>query len=87
MRASCRHRRREYLERGQIYFSCEPEETVLPAVVEALGPDFIMYASDYPHWDGEFPESTRGLRERTDISEETRAKILAQNAERFFKIA
>ncbi|MEE9606755.1 MAG: amidohydrolase family protein [Myxococcota bacterium] len=78
---------REYLERGQIYFSCEPEETVLPAVVEALGPDFIMYASDYPHWDGEFPESTRGLRERTDISEETRAKILAQNAERFFKIA
>ena len=36
--------------------------------VDALGPDFVMYASDYPHWDGEFPKSTRALRTRTDLS-------------------
>jgi predicted TIM-barrel fold metal-dependent hydrolase len=75
---------REYIERGQIYVSCEPDETVLPAVLEALGPDFVMYASDYPHWDGEFPESTRALRSRTDISESARRKILAENARRFY---
>lgn len=75
---------REYVERGQVYVSCEPDETVLPAVVDALGADFILYASDYPHWDCEFPESTRPLRERRDIDDATRAKILGGNAERFF---
>jgi predicted TIM-barrel fold metal-dependent hydrolase len=77
---------RQYLERGQIYVSCEPDETVLPAVIDALGDDFILYASDYPHWDGEFPESTRPLRTRSDISEASRAKILAHNAVRFFRL-
>jgi hypothetical protein len=75
---------REYIGRGQVYVSCEPDETVLPAVIDALGPDFIMYASDYPHWDGEFPESTRALRTRTDISEADRRKLLADNARRFY---
>lgn len=77
---------REYLERGQVYVSCEPDETVLPAVVEALGADFIMYASDYPHWDGEFPESTRPLRERADLDEDARARILGENARRFYRL-
>ncbi len=77
---------REYLERGQIYLSCEPEEPILPAVVEDLGADFIMYASDYPHWDSDFPESTRPLRERKDLSEPVRAKILGENAQRFFAL-
>jgi len=78
---------RDYLARGQIYVSCEPDESVLPAVIEACGDDFIMYASDYPHWDGEFPESTLPLRTRTDISELSRAKILAANAVRFFALS
>ncbi len=77
---------REYLARGQIYVSCEPEETVLPAVVDALGDDFILYASDYPHWDSEFPESSKAMRERSDISEASRNKILFENAQRFYSI-
>jgi predicted TIM-barrel fold metal-dependent hydrolase len=75
---------REYLERGQIYVSCEPEETILPGVIDACGDDFILYASDYPHWDSEFPESSRPLRERSDLSESSRAKLLGENARRFF---
>ncbi len=75
---------REYLARGQIYVSCEPGESLLPAVVETLGSEFILFASDYPHWDGEFPESTRPLRERRDLDDKARARILAENAERFF---
>ncbi len=75
---------REYLARGQIYVSCEPEETILPGVIAAYGDDFILYASDYPHWDSEFPESSRPLRERKDLSEASRAKLLGANAKRFF---
>jgi Amidohydrolase len=52
-----------------------------------LGDDFIMFASDYPHWDGEWPESTKHLRSRPDISEETRAKIGAGNAQRFYGLS
>lgn len=78
---------REYLERGQIWVSCEPEEAMLPAVVGELGRDFIMYASDYPHWDSEFPHSSRPLRERDDIDETTRQAILGGNAARFYGLA
>jgi predicted TIM-barrel fold metal-dependent hydrolase len=75
---------REYIAAGNVWVSCEPEEPILPAVVDVLGPDFIMYASDYPHWDGSWPESTKPLRERGDLAEDTRAKIAGANARRFY---
>ena len=74
----------EYLTAGNIWATCEPEEPILPGVIDVLGDDFIMFASDYPHWDGEWPESTKHLRNRPDISEETRAKIGGLNALRFY---
>jgi predicted TIM-barrel fold metal-dependent hydrolase len=56
-------------------------------VIDALGPDFVMYASDYPHWDGEFPESTRALRSRADLSDTARRKVLGENAVRFYGLS
>ena len=67
-----------------MWVSCEPEEAILPAVAATLGPDFIMYASDYPHWDSDWPESTRPLRERRDLAEDVRAKIAGTNARRLY---
>lgn len=75
---------REYVEAGNIWVSCEPEEPILPGVVDVLGGDFIMFASDYPHWDGEWPDSTKPLRTRSDIDEAARTKISGQNARRFY---
>ena len=75
---------REYVEAGNIWVSCEPAEPILPGVVDVLGDDFIMFASDYPHWDGDWPESTRHLRTRSDISEASRQKIGGGNAVRFY---
>jgi predicted TIM-barrel fold metal-dependent hydrolase len=66
--------------------SCEPEEPILPAVVDILGSDFIMYASDYPHWDGEWPNSTKPLRERSDLKDDARRKIAGDNARRFYRL-
>jgi predicted TIM-barrel fold metal-dependent hydrolase len=79
-----RHDPREYVGRGNVWVSCEAGETVLPAVVDALGGDFLLYASDYPHWDSEFPDSAKTLRERTDLGDDAKAKILGGNAQRFF---
>lgn len=81
------HDPREYIEAGNVYVSCEPEEPILPGVIDVLGSDFIMYASDYPHWDGDWPESTKHLRSRGDVSEDDRAKIAGGNAQRFYNLA
>ena len=75
---------RRYIEAGNVWVSCEPEEAILPAVAATLGPDFIMYASYYPHWDSDWPESTRPLRERRDLAEDVRAKIAGTNARRLY---
>ena len=72
------------MEAGNIIVTCEPEEEILAGQREVLGDDFIMFASDYPHWDGEWPESTKHLRTRPDISEAARAKIGGRNAQRFY---
>jgi predicted TIM-barrel fold metal-dependent hydrolase len=75
---------REYLARGQIFVTCESGEPLLGATADALGHDWIGWASDYPHWDSEFPESSQPLRQRADLSETARAAILGGNAARFF---
>jgi predicted TIM-barrel fold metal-dependent hydrolase len=77
----------EYLRAGNVWVSCEPEEPILPGVIDVLGDDFIMYASDYPHWDGAWPESTKHLRTRPDLPESSREKIAGGNALRFYGIA
>lgn len=64
--------------------TCEPEEPILPGVIDVLRDDFIMFASDYPHWDGEWPESTKPLRNRADIGEQSREKIAGLNALCFY---
>jgi len=76
----------EYLARGQIFLTCEGEEPILRGVIDVLGDDFIMFASDFPHWDSDWPESTRPMVERSDVTETSRAKILAENARRFFRL-
>lgn len=76
----------EYLERGQIFLTCEGEEPILPGVIDVLGDDWIMYASDFPHWDSDYPNATRAMVSRDDISESSREKILSVNAERFFRL-
>ncbi len=77
---------RHYIEAGNVWVSCESEESILPAVAQLCGPDFIMYASDYPHWDSDWPESTRPLRERRDLSDDVRRKVAGANARRFYRL-
>jgi predicted TIM-barrel fold metal-dependent hydrolase len=56
------------------------------AVRGFLGDDVLMYASDYPHSECQFPE-TVGNFLKWEMPQETRAKLMAGNASRFFKQA
>jgi predicted TIM-barrel fold metal-dependent hydrolase len=77
---------RDYVEAGNVWVSCEPEEPILPAVVDVLGADFIMYASDYPHWDSDFPHTVAAVRGRRDLSDAAKAEILGGTAARLYQL-
>jgi predicted TIM-barrel fold metal-dependent hydrolase len=71
---------------GRIFFSCEASESLLPVVVSKIGEDVLLYASDYPHWDMDYPDSARELWARNDLSERLKRKILGENARRVYKL-
>lgn len=75
----------EYIRGGHIFFGAESEEWMIPTVIRYLGSDqTLLYSSDYPHWDGEFPNSTRTLVERTDLTDQNKRNIIGENARRFY---
>ena len=76
----------EYVARGQCIFSCEPEEKALAWAAGEIGPDRIMYASDYPHWDSDFPNTVAPIRDRSDLSEQAKAHVLGGTAARFYAV-
>lgn len=74
----------EIMRSEQCFYSCEPEED-LRHTLEIVGEDRIMYASDYAHWDCEFPESVNLIKQQP-ISDRARRKILAENASRLYRL-
>ena len=74
----------EVFASGRCYISFEPEERMLPSVLKHVGDDKVVYASDYPHFDCDFPDSVRKVVERSDIGGESKRKILSENAKRLY---
>lgn len=70
----------------RVIFSCDPDEETLPLVLELIGDSQVMYASDYPHWDAMTPWTVKVIAERGDLSTGAKAKILGENAARFFRL-
>ena len=62
----------ETVKAANIWVSLEAGETMLGPTVDYIGAEHLLYASDVPHWDSEFPESLENLWERTDVSTEER---------------
>jgi uncharacterized protein len=73
---------REYVEAGRVFFSCELDEARIGPVSQVIGDDCILYSSDLPHAHRVF-DAIKLFRGREDVSEATKAKILANGA-RFF---
>ncbi|MDX1509855.1 MAG: amidohydrolase family protein [Nitriliruptorales bacterium] len=74
-----------YIERGQCFFSFECEDSFLELYVDRLGADSVVFASDYPHWDAEFPGTVAEAREiAAPLGEEVTAKVLGTNALRLY---
>jgi predicted TIM-barrel fold metal-dependent hydrolase len=74
-----------YLTSGRIYYHAELWETMLPYVIERVGEDLILYASDYPH-EPDLAEAIRRFEDRKDLSDSAKRKILWDNGKRFYNM-
>ena len=85
--APLRHRPSEYI-RGPRYFQSiqlHEGEQSLRHVIEALGEDTLMFATDYPHSESWFPKSVDAVLGWTSIPETARRKLLWDNASRCYR--
>ncbi len=76
----------EYFKR-QCWIQVEGGEPGIQTIVDAVGADRILWASDYPHADGTFPGMATDALARTDISEEVRRAWLRGNPMAFYGLA
>jgi predicted TIM-barrel fold metal-dependent hydrolase len=74
----------DVVRNSSIYCTLESGESLLPQTIEYAGDHHFMYASDFPHWDTEFPENIEALWNRSGLSTETKERILYRNAKTFF---
>jgi predicted TIM-barrel fold metal-dependent hydrolase len=74
----------EYMQ--EFYFGTQPLEEnhdFLESTINHIGPDQIMYASDYPHWDYDEPSVIDNL---NFLSDKQKENILGETASRVFGI-
>jgi predicted TIM-barrel fold metal-dependent hydrolase len=74
----------DYCRSGKIYFSCEADEWLLPQALKLVGDSQIVYASDFPHWDNSYPASITEIRDRGDLTDTQKRKVLGDNARRLY---
>jgi predicted TIM-barrel fold metal-dependent hydrolase len=80
-----KHKPSEYVLSGRYFQSIEiPEGAQLTkTVMDLLGEDILMYASDYPHGESWFPKSVETVLS-WDLPETAKHKLLWDNAVRFY---
>jgi predicted TIM-barrel fold metal-dependent hydrolase len=76
----------DYVKQGNLYFSAEIEDVLLPQVLELVGEGQILFGSDMPHGDRE-RFAAGMLRERKDISDAAKTKILESNPAKFYNLS
>ena len=72
----------EVVKQGGSYFhGVDTWERTIPYVVEWVGEDVLLFASDWPHGDTAFPEAVQQIDE-LPLSDSAKRKILGENAMR-----
>jgi predicted TIM-barrel fold metal-dependent hydrolase len=72
----------EYFKR-QCWISTEHEKE-LPMIIDLVGHDNIVFSTDYPHGDSDFPHAVEEFLEMEGVSNESRKKILWDNCARLY---
>ena len=75
----------DVLKEFNIFVTCQNDDQL--AYTYACGPDNIVIGSDYGHYDGSSQmDALRVMRQRTDVDEEVKRKILNENPRRLWRL-
>ena len=77
---------RKYVTGGRYFQSIEVSEgaAITKSVIDLLGPDILMFGSDYPHGESWFPVSVETVM-RWQLAEDDLRKLLWNNAVSFYR--
>jgi predicted TIM-barrel fold metal-dependent hydrolase len=77
----------DYMKSGRFFCSIEHHEgeDMFGDVSRFLGDDVLMYASDYPHSECQFPDSVANILAWSSLGVDRQRKLLWENANRFFR--
>ena len=75
----------EYFYR-QCIVSADPDETVIAPIVDAVGADYFVWASDYPHIDASFGVVDEIRSRISSLPTDDQAKVMGLNALRFYDL-
>jgi predicted TIM-barrel fold metal-dependent hydrolase len=73
----------EYFRR-QCFISADPEDRLVHHAIEYVGDENILYASDYPHPDAEYPGILKEFLDAPQISATSKQRILVENPRRLY---
>ncbi len=74
------------LFRRQCFISGDPDETAAPHVIDHVGADCFMWATDYPHPDHPHTWVDDLTRYADQLAPDTRAKVLGGNVRRIYRL-
>ena len=69
------------LVKRNCYFTCEADEVPMTRTLEEIPASHILFASDYPHFDSEYPDTVKHLAARKDLTDKQAQMILGENAQ------
>jgi hypothetical protein len=64
--------------------SADPDESMTAQIVEHVGADYFVWASDYPHIDASFGVVAEIKKRLAPLPEAAQRKVLGENAVRFY---
>lgn len=78
----------DYFRSGRFFVGCEGNEKALSYVIERIGHEPFMFASDFPHeiTMDNCMEEINEILERPDLKAEHKTAILGENARKFYKV-
>ena len=85
--APLKHAPSEYLTSGRVFCTIERHEgeDLFNYVTSVFGDGLLMWASDYPHSECQFPDSLDNILRWSSLPPDTRRKLLWDNATHFYK--
>ncbi len=77
----------EYAAEGRIFIGLEfyEDEKIARSIIDVLGEDVLMWQSDFPHPQCDWPDSPASVLGFTALTDREKRKVLADNAERYLR--